>query len=262
MRFVKIGLYFCVIFSVASCTTPPPLDPLNRVSIQTVVDHINCEIKDAVNTLPANSPIRTWYTKYDLSLQVDANAGTSPNISVIRPYHSTAGMINLGAGFNLSGAATRIETVSVRAKLDQMQFLNCDPSSPPRTDLAGDLGIADWLDGVTKSHVSFPEASTSSAPTPTKGLEADTIGHTAQFVFTAGANVTPTFSLEKFKGPAASGTLASTSRTDTNKLVIAFSNQDPSKGQKADRALSIQHNQLIFQPSFLNPATGGAIPFF
>jgi hypothetical protein len=248
------AIYFFIFsaFIVGGCTTPPPLDPLNRVSIRTVVDHVNCEIQRAVKD---KDVLRTkWYMKYDLTMQVDQNGSVSPSVTVIRPYHSTVGTLNLGAGFNFSGTATRIETITVKAKLANMKDANCDNESTSNVDIAGDLGIKDWLNNIlTPRTVYGPTRGTQQVQfraTQSPRLtapEVDSIGHTAQFILIAGANAAPTLLLEKFKGPSANGIFGSISRTDTNKIIIAFSNQDPNKGNGSasyDRTILNQQLQL------------------
>lgn len=50
----------------------------------------------------------------------------------------------------------------------------------------------------------------------------DSLGHQVQFVVVSNANITPSWSLVRFKGPANAGPLASATRTSTHTLIIAL----------------------------------------
>lgn len=50
----------------------------------------------------------------------------------------------------------------------------------------------------------------------------DSLGHQVQFVVASNANITPSWSLVRFKGPANAGPLASATRTSTHTLIIAL----------------------------------------
>jgi hypothetical protein len=201
---------------LGSCGTLQPIDPLNYIHTGTITRHIDCELRRAVDAFPK---LADWFVKYDLSLQVDATSSVTPGASIIQVDRhvglANAGTFNWGFGANLSGTATRIETITVKKKLNTLPI--CGPT-PPELGLAGDLEIADGIRNIiAPAYANDPTAGGSGDVT---GLLS--FGHSAQFTIVAGLNATPTISLVRFKGPAPSGTLASMSRTDTNKLVMSF----------------------------------------
>jgi hypothetical protein len=239
----------------AGCSYIPELDPLQRVPPDKVVTHIQCELARAAY----KSKFRDWYVKYDLTLQVDENAGLSPSVVITSPFQGHS--FGLGAGVNVSGAATRIETLSVSAKLSSIDKTDCADHTTSYQDLRGDLGIDEWfgeLEAVASTDrtkigdtaLRVKRRSTKGDPKLAKVTdvaELESFGHTVQFIIVGGANIAPTLTIAKVKGPTPSGNFAAISRTDTHKLVLAFSPIDPASGS-TDRQLTTQHLQLLLGP--------------
>jgi hypothetical protein len=220
---------FAAVMLLSACAEIQPIDPMGYVAPERLTQHIDCELWRAVDE---NPQFKGWWVKYDLSLQVDALAGATPGASIIQVDRhvglANAGTINWGFGGSLSGTATRIETITIKEKIPESDTACESELQQPRPGIAGNLGIADGMrEMAAVANQRYPAGDTDPPQNPKSrtrksGSALQTFGHTAQFILVAGANMTPTISLVRFKGPAPSGTLAGVTRTDTDKLVMSF----------------------------------------
>jgi hypothetical protein len=150
--------------------------------IADIVTRVKCEIADSFEQLRGDPNflwLRDWTVKADLTLQINAQAGVSPSGSYTKFQRNTfnfdAGSTSLTSNsiaavqqfFTLSAAANfgeqavRTEVVSFSLALDELhtwreelrriedaptfggEYKICSPG--PRLELAGDLGLREWV---------------------------------------------------------------------------------------------------------------------
>jgi hypothetical protein len=251
MRFKNA--YFCVAILVCSltisgCAIPHydvPYTPLGHPSVKTIIDRIQCEIRDLVRTDITNPTdpsklygafLRNWDMDVLIAMSIDVNdtGGLTPSLSYMQPL----------ASFTFSGNGTLSESrehtftenlqYSVRqiyidwyaynlaeqAGLDPITLGLTAHKCPTTADtnLSGTLGIVDFV----------------AMAAPSEGLDTTTapdkvFGGTIQFLVTKNVNaVGPTWTLVHFKGP---GGLGGLSQVNTDKITLSFA-QGPNIGKR------------------------------
>lgn len=167
------------VFAVAApgCTTLPSLDPIDgtqatedgSISIREVVTRVKCELYDATKDVRRDYWwFRYWGAKVDLDLIVNEQAGLTPSVAFVTPFHPFASKLlgtisqsfSLGVTGGLTSNAVRTETVSfsatfleVRDQLDarvehNKRVLFNDCILPEGSELNGNLGLKQWIDSA------------------------------------------------------------------------------------------------------------------
>ncbi len=181
------GVYPSLLCAIAlsGCVTTPPLERAtgssdSPIMIKDVVQRVKCEISDAFDKKteePQFFWLASWTAKVDLTLTINEQAGVSPSGSYTNfiksaknldaqqvPIPLVSQFFTFGAAANLSGQATRTETVSFTLALDelkrwrrQIDRIENDPSFPKekrtchrdgQIGAEGDLGLKEWVDSA------------------------------------------------------------------------------------------------------------------
>lgn len=212
----------------AGCAVPfydVPLDEYGQPTVKTIVERIQCEIRDMVRDDRPDHP-DSFHRKFllngdyevviALSLEVNDSGGLAPSVSYIpNPLTATTSLI-WGANATLSKA--RDHTFSENIQLSTRQiFLDWKSGTKSYdcptadTNLAGSLGIKDLVSMA---------ASTPGLIDEPKGEAKNVFGGVVQFVVTKGLSAAgPTWQLVRFKSIAALGSL---SEVNTDKITLAF----------------------------------------
>jgi hypothetical protein len=215
------GCFFCV-----GCAVPAydvPLDEYAQPTVKTIVERIQCEIRDMVRDDRPEDPAsfhRLFLLNEDydvtvaLSLEVNDSGGLSPSVTYVNPL-SAATTFTFAANGTLSEA--RDHTFSENIELSARQIYvewkagrayGCPPAN---TNLAGSLGLKD----LVSMAVSAPGIDEN-----LKSGQKSVFGGTVQFVVTASLSATgPSWQLVRFKN---AGALANFSAIYTDKITLAF----------------------------------------
>jgi hypothetical protein len=177
----------CSVF-VAGCMNTPPLVQAtdgreSHVMIRDVVQRVKCELSNAFDEKTEQPEYRwlsNWVAHADLTLTIADNAGLSPTGSFTQTLHSQlnhdvgpAGLVGgkfpavgqsfvVSAGANLSGTATRTETLSFTVALNELKMWRraldrLEAAYPPEkrscnfgaaTGITGNLGLEEWVDAA------------------------------------------------------------------------------------------------------------------
>lgn len=221
---VVAGLAGCVAFS--GCAVPRydvPLDPYAQPTVKTIVERIQCEIRDMVRNDRPDDPAsfhRRFLLNEDydvtiaLSLEVNDSGGLSPSVSYVTPLTAATGF-TFAANATLSQArdhtfSENIE-LSTRQIYTEWQAGRAYECPVANTNLAGALGIKD----LVSMAVSTPDLDEN-----LKSGQKSVFGGTVQFVVTKSLSATgPSWQLVRFKNVAA---LTNFSEIYTDKITLAF----------------------------------------
>jgi hypothetical protein len=212
----------------SGCVVPSydvPRDDYGQPTVKTIVERIQCEIRDMVRDDRPNDPDsfhRRFLLNGDyeivvaLSLEVNDSGGLTPSVSYLAPLMA-ATTLTLGATANISKA--RDHTFSENIQLSTRQIFvdwksgtkayDCPMAD---TNLAGSLGLKDIVSMA---------ASTPNLNDEPKGDQKSVFGGTIQFVVTKSLSATgPSWQLVRFKNISA---LANLSEVNTDKITLSFS---------------------------------------
>ena len=213
-----------------------PLDEYGQPTVKTIVERIQCEIRDMVRNDRPDDPA-SFHRKfllngdYDvliaLSLEVNDSGGLAPSLSYVTPL-TAATTFTFGTSATLSKA--RAHTFSENIQLSTRQIFvdwksgfksyDCPVAD---TNLAGSLGIKDIVSMA---------ASTPDLDEDLKGGAKSVFGGTVQFVVTKSLSATgPSWQLVRFKNIAALGSL---SEINTDKITLSFA-PGSNKGKRLPR---------------------------
>jgi hypothetical protein len=221
---VLISLFGCLICT--GCAVPAydvPLDEYGQPTAKTIVERIQCEIRDMVRDDRPDDPAsfhRLFLLNEDydvtvaLSLEVNDSGGLSPSVNYVNP-------LSVGRTFTFAANATlseaRDHTFSENIELSTRKIYSewkagkpyeCPPAN---TSLAGSLGLKDLVSMATSS------------PNLDENLKSgakSVFGGTVQFVITKSLSATgPSWQLVRFKNV---GALANFSEIYTDKITLAF----------------------------------------
>ena len=222
------------------CAVPSfhvPRDNYNQPTVATIVQRIQCEIRDMVRDDHPRDPVsfdRLFLLNGDydvvvaLSLEVDNTGGLAPTLSYVSPL-AAAATWGFGATATLSEARDHTFTENLEISTRQIYSdwkYNGIPHDCPvaaNTNLAGELGLRDFVAMATSS----PDLDQNLQG----GEKSGVFGGTIQFIVTKSLSATgPSWQLVRFKNIAALGSL---SQVNTDKITVAFS-----QGSKAGKRLA------------------------
>jgi hypothetical protein len=253
MRLVK-GLSCLVLASALTgggCAVPQydvPYTEIGRPTVKTIIERIQCEIRDLVRTDitdptdPSNKYggfLRSWDTDVLIAMSIEVNntGGLTPSLSYMNPL-SAATSFTFAANLTLSESRDHTFTENLqysvrqiyidwysyklaeRAGLDTKKLgLTAHDCPEADTNLSGTLGIVDFV----------AMAGTSEGLDTTTTAANKIFGGSIQFLVTKNINATgPTWSLVHFKGPGGLGAL---SQVNTDKITLSFA-QGPDVGHR------------------------------
>lgn len=213
-----------------------PYDAYGQPTVKTIIERIQCEIRDMVRDDRPESPDsfhRRFLLNGDyevtlaLSLEVNDSGGLSPSVSYVTPL-AAATTLTLAANATLSKSrdhtfADNIEFSTRQIFLDWKSGRKAYDCPVADTNLAGNLGLKDIV------------SMAASTPNLDEGLKSgakSVFGGTVQFVVTKSLSATgPSWQLVRLKNIAA---LANLSEVNTDKITIAFA-QGSNKGKRLAR---------------------------
>jgi hypothetical protein len=239
MRAFGSGIGCFAALLCAGCGVPfydVPLDDYGQPTVKTIVERMQCEIRDMVRDDRPDDPNsfhRRWLLNEDyeivvaLSLEVNDSGGLAPSVTYLNPFTPTS-TFTFAANATLSKA--RDHTFSENIQLSTRQIYlewkagrayDCPVAD---TNLAGTLGIKDIVSMA---------ASTPDIDEELKGGEKNGVfGGSVQFVVTKSLSATgPSWQLIRFKNISALGSL---SEINTDKITLAFS-PGSNKGKRLPR---------------------------
>ena len=229
-----------------------PRDDYNQPTVKTIVERIQCEIRDMVRDDRPNDPdsfhrLLLLNEDYDvvvsLSLTVNDSGGLAPTLTYVSPLANVATHFTLSGGATLSKARSHTFTDNIQLSARQIYVdwkaglkpYNCPAAD---TNLAGSLGLKDLV------------SMAASTPNLNESLNSNVFGGTVQFVVTKNLTaVGPTWQLVLYKNI---GALASLSEVNTDQMTVAFA-PGPNKGK---RMVLGQHAPAR---SGINPAAYGLV---
>lgn len=224
LSFPFFAAFFC-----SGCAVPHydvPLDEYYQPTVKTIVERIQCEIRDMVRDDRPGDPAsfhRLFLLNGDydvlvaLSLEVNDSGGLAPSVSYVSPL-AAATSFTFAANGTLSEARDHTFTENIELSTreiyqDWKSGLKAYECPVATTNLAGSLGLKDL--------VSMATSSPALDDTLKGGEKNGVFGGTVQFVVTKSLSATgPAWQLVKFKNIAALGSL---SEINTDKITLAFS---------------------------------------
>lgn len=201
-----------------------PLDKYGQPTVRTIVERIQCEIRDIVRDDRPDDPITfqgLWLLNGDyevvvaLSLEVTDSGGLAPSFSYVTPLTAATGW-TFGASATLSKSRSHTFSENIQLStrqiyLDWKRGVKSYDCPEANTNLAGSLGIKDLVSMA---------ASTPSLKEKGLGDGKSAFGGSVQFVVTKSLSATgPSWQLVRFKNIAALGSL---SEVNTDKITLAF----------------------------------------
>jgi hypothetical protein len=226
-----------------------PRDDFGQPTVKTIVQRIQCEIRDIVRTDRPDDPATfnrlllmngDYMVFIALSLEVNDSGGLAPSSSYVTPW-ATASTFTTGINANFSQA--RSHTFTDNIVLSSRQIYQDWKKRPTmyecpvaNTNLAGELGIKDIVNLA---------ASTPGLDSEMTGGQKNVFGGTIQFVVTKSLSASgPSWQLVRFKNIAALGSL---SEVNTDKIVLSFV-PGANKGKRLPgAAVSSTANQFLQQ---------------
>ena len=224
----------------SGCAVPAydvPRDEFNQPTVKTIIERIQCEIRDMVRDDRPADPAsfhRRFLLNGDyevlvaLSLEVNDSGGLAASTTYLSPLARAGTTFTFVAGGNLGEARDHTFTENVELSTRQI-FLEwstgAKPYDCPVPDhyLAGSLGLKDFVSMAASSPGLDEEQ---------KGGQKNVFGGTIQFVITKSLTATgPSWQLTRFKNIAALGSL---SEVNTDKITVAFA-QGSEKGKRLPR---------------------------
>jgi hypothetical protein len=223
----------------SGCAVPfydVPLDEYGQPTVKTIVERIQCEIRDMVRDDRPSHPDSfqgKWLLNGDyevviaLSLEVNDSGGLAPSVTYLTPL-AAATSLTLGANATLSMG--RSHTFSENIQLSTRQIFQDWKSGTKsydcpmaNTNLAGSLGLKDIVSMAASSPDLDEEL---------KGGAKSVFGGIVQFVVTKSLSATgPSWQVKRFKNIAALGSL---SEVNTDKITVAFA-PGSNKGKRLPR---------------------------
>lgn len=209
------------------CAVPAydvPRDDYGQPTVKTIVQRIQCEIRDMVRNDRPEDPAsfnRLFLLNGDyrvlvaLSLEVNDSGGLAPSVSYFTPWGPAQTFTaNLNANLSQARNHTFTDNISLSTRqiyLDWKRGIKAYDCPVADTNLAGELGLKDI---VTMA------ASTPNLDEEMKGGQKSAFGGTVQFVVTKSVSATgPSWQLVRFKNLAA---LANLSEVNTDKIILNF----------------------------------------
>lgn len=237
----------------AGCAVPSydvPRDKYDQPTVRTIVDRVQCEIRDMVRDDRPDDPAsfhrlflmnNDYEVVVNLSLEVNQSGGLAPSVSYVTPLLGTAAStVTLGGSASVSEARDHTFSENVQLSTRQiyqdwksnLKLYDCPPAA---TNLAGTLGIKDLVSMATSS----------------PGLNEEKTGQTVfggsiQFVVTKSLSAFgPSWQLVRFKNIAA---LANLSEINSDKIILSFA-PGPNRGKRLPRvgAPNAAANQFLQQ---------------
>jgi hypothetical protein len=237
--FSSKALFICAAVLTApacsGCAVPHfdvPVDTAGQPTVATIVQRIQCELRDIVRDDPPNTGDafhRNFLMDGDydvavsLSLEVNDTGGLAPTLSYMHPLSKVASFM-FGGTATLSESRDHNFTENVQLSVRRIytewkKGINRHDCPPADTNLAGTLGIKEF---VAMAALTPQLAEDRPPPTPTDKNPAPktAFGGSIQFLVTKSVTALgPTWSLVHFKGP---GGLGSLSEVNTDKITLAF----------------------------------------
>ncbi len=219
---------------LSSCAVLPNFSETTSVSIKSVVDAVQCEIKLGTDAIRQQVPeLSSWGAAYDLELQID-----NKNNVALAAFDWTIPTAVATSTLSLAPTAKREVTSTRSGKLSFSQDVNkleCPPAPAAGSDLIfhGNLGVGDWLGRAAASNALYPDQLTK-------------INYTAKFVIVMGADLKPGFKIINLTAAATAGT----SQTKTNTLTLTINKPDKKASgakQKSDAREQAEKAQTIYQ---------------
>jgi hypothetical protein len=236
----------------SGCAVPRydvPFDSAGQPTVETIVDRIQCEIRDMVRDDTPNDVTSfhrlflldgDYDAQISLSLEVNDTGGLSPSLAYLNPITgATSFMFGANATFSESRDHNFTENIQLSVRTIYIDWkTNRNPHNCPTSDtnLSGDLGIRDFVAMAAQTR-NLDQSKNSAG----KGV----FGGSIQFLVTKNLSaVGPTWSLIHFKGP---GPLANVSEVNTDKITLAFA-----QGPNVGKPMQLHSNPLnLYAYSFL-----------
>lgn len=210
-----------------------PTDTVGQPTVETVVQRIECEIRDMVRDDRADQDVTSFNRKflldgdYDvevvLSVEVNDTGGLAPSLSYVNPLAAATSFMFSGAG-TLSESRDHNFTENIQLSvrnifIDWKTRANLHNCPAPDTNLAGTLGLKDFV-AMAALTPNLDQKQTLAGP--------GVFGGYVQFLVTKNlTSIGPTWTLVHFTGP---GALVSLSEVNTDKITVAFA-EGPNAGK-------------------------------
>jgi hypothetical protein len=224
----RLVLSAFVALSCAACSVPRydvPVDSAGQPTVQSIVERIECEIRDMVRDDRGDQDVTSFHRKFllnhdynvavALSLEVNDTGGLAPNLTYLNPL-SAATLFTFDANLNISKSRVQNFTENLQFSVRQIYVDwksgdNAHDCPSADTNLSGALGIKDFV-----AMASLTEGLDQKKDLSSGGV----FGGSIEFVVTRSVTAFgPTWTLVHFRGP---GSLGSASRVNTDKVTVAF----------------------------------------
>jgi hypothetical protein len=230
---------------LAGCASMPAFDaPITTAGGPTVADvvaKIECEVAQARYAPENNSPrflsylhntlniadFSQWAASVTVSLTVSDTAGLTPTGGLTLAYINPLSVAGTSFGFNATPVLyqnrQRIFSQTYTLDMTSLTTKTCErfEGTPPRINLAGDLGLKDQIYmGLHAFHKGDESDYGTSGSNPASSSGPDSFGATVSFdVFKGVDSIGPTWTLQRFVGPTGGAAYV---RDDLDKIAITF----------------------------------------
>jgi len=189
--------------------------------VQEILINITCELRDAFTGLheryPKGTFIDDWGVQMTLSLSFDEKGTIAPGVSWVPGIGNNE--FTLGAGLDLSSAATRTNKINAYFLVSELQNARCSDGDRPNGAflLQSNLKLSEWLFAAMNAS----ERNAIKFNTTALAFKENVLQHQVKFTIATTAAVTPTWELTRFTANT-SGDFFSASRTRTHDLLITM----------------------------------------
>jgi hypothetical protein len=189
--------------------------------VQEILINITCELREAFTGLheryPKGTFIDDWGVQMTLSLSFDEKGTIAPGVSWVPGIGNNE--FTLGAGLDLSSAATRTNKINAYFLVSELQKARCSDVDRPNGAflLQSNLKLSEWLFAAMNAS----ERNAIKFNTTALAFKENVLQHQVKFTIATTAAVTPTWELTRFTANT-SGDFFSASRTRTHDLLITM----------------------------------------
>jgi hypothetical protein len=213
--------------TLCGCVEAPPLNlPQKHLTVRKMIEHIACEIHEAIQANPHNRKLENdnswgWVAVGALTVRVDDEGSLAATSSFINPLTATTSFaFGIGGGITADRELMYTENFTIYIKTLEQTSSDYDCRPLYGNPLFGDLALRQTIELGLRSGVEDsggPIVYASQNQSSANGAFGQTIQFQLQLTLTG---LGPTWTLLRFKGPT--GNLGGAYRKDTNELVISF----------------------------------------
>lgn len=204
---LKVCICFALLSSLSACAALPPAPHERGISVEQIVEAVQCEIGSAAASSKSLQKLLSGYrAKAELELKLIDTSQAGANALLVLP--SAPEVITASLGIGASASSSRKTTVSFGMDVQKLIQKTCGQSPTGMPSSPSSLGLRDWVISAFSAadindRVSFAEAT-----------------YTLEFILAANANGGVSVVANRIPNASLG---ASVNRQDTHTITVALS---------------------------------------